>query len=153
MIGVLTPAEIEDVLQTQYIGRLGVAGEGRIYIFPVAYGYDGTFIYVHSHVGRYGGQKVRLMRAAPEVCFEVEQISSPVQWRTVLVHGTFEELTEGAVRDMAVAAILSQGDQPHPLSVAPYVGRPEEIVAYRIRPADKTGHYERDEVFPQRVAR
>jgi nitroimidazol reductase NimA-like FMN-containing flavoprotein (pyridoxamine 5'-phosphate oxidase superfamily) len=152
VIGALTLAEIEEVLQTQYIGRLGVTGEGRIYIFPVAYGYDGAFIYVHSHVGRYGGQKVQLMRATPQVCFEVEEISSPVQWRTVLVHGTFEELTQGAAREIAMAAILAQGDQPHPLSVAPYVGTPEEIVVYRIRPSDKTGHYERDEVFPQRAA-
>jgi nitroimidazol reductase NimA-like FMN-containing flavoprotein (pyridoxamine 5'-phosphate oxidase superfamily) len=150
MIGALEPAEIEEVLRAQFIGRLGVAGEGRVFIFPVAYGYDGTFIYAHSHAGRYGGLKVRLMRAAPEVCFEVEEITSPVQWRTVLVHGKFEELAAGRARELAVAAILSQGDQPHPLSVAPYVGTPEEIVVYRIRPAEKSGHYEWDEVFPQR---
>lgn len=147
MIGTLDGDEIEQLLRRQYIGRLGVSGLGHVFIFPVAYGYDGTYLYIHSHAGRYGGLKVGLMRANPEVCLEVEEIVSPLQWRTVLAHGTFEELTDPAERDTALAAIVAQADRSAPLSVAPYVGGAEEIVLYRIRVTQKTGRYERDAVF------
>ncbi len=147
MLGVLDSTEIERVLRAEHLGRLGVYGDGRVYVVPVAYGYDGTDVYAHSHEGL----KLHLMRAHPEVCFEVEQIESPARWRTVIAHGTFEELIDPAARDAALATILAQGGRPYPPSMAPYVDGPERIVVYRIRLAEKTGRYERDEVFPQHV--
>jgi nitroimidazol reductase NimA-like FMN-containing flavoprotein (pyridoxamine 5'-phosphate oxidase superfamily) len=143
MIGDLMHTEIDHLLRTHQIGRLGVHGDGRTYVFPVAYGYDGTFIYLHSAEGL----KVQLMRAHPEVCFEVEEIVSPAQWRTVMVHGAFEELTDAAARDTAMVAIVGQGAQPLVPSVAPYLKGPGQIVIYRIAVADVTGRFERDEVL------
>jgi nitroimidazol reductase NimA-like FMN-containing flavoprotein (pyridoxamine 5'-phosphate oxidase superfamily) len=147
MIGALDATEIERLLRSQQIGRLGVMGDDKPYIFPVAYGYDGNAIFIHSHVGDYGGLKVQLMRKHPVVCFEVEDITSPTEWRTVITHGTFVELTTEEERDTALAAILAQGEQPYAPSIAPYRGGPDQIVVYAIRLADKTGRYERDEVL------
>lgn len=144
MIGELTSMEIDHLLRTQQVGRLGVYGEGRVYIFPLAYGYDGEAIYLHSHEGL----KVRLMRAHPEVCFEVEDIVSPAHWRTVLVHGTFEELIDEAARDAAMAAIVGQGKQPLVPSTAPYIEGPERIVIYRIVITEVTGRFEQDTLLP-----
>jgi nitroimidazol reductase NimA-like FMN-containing flavoprotein (pyridoxamine 5'-phosphate oxidase superfamily) len=87
MLGELTMAEVERSLRRGQVGRLGVAGEGRVYIFPVSYGYDGTNTFVVSQEAL----KVRLMREHPEVCFEVEEIESPARRRTVMAHGRFEE--------------------------------------------------------------
>lgn len=145
MIGNLDSTEIEQLLTTEHVGRLGIYGDGRVYIFPVGFGYDGTHVYVHSSEGL----KVYLMRAHPDVCLEVEQITSPADWRTVLVHGTFDELTAPAERDAALTAIAGQGSGPYPPSVAPYLGGLERLVVYRIRPYEKTGRYERDTVFPR----
>jgi hypothetical protein len=80
MIGELTAAEIERILTDGHIGRLGVTDGEQIYIFPVSYGYDGEAAYLVSRLGL----KVRLMRAHPEVCFEVEEIDTPAHWRTVM---------------------------------------------------------------------
>jgi nitroimidazol reductase NimA-like FMN-containing flavoprotein (pyridoxamine 5'-phosphate oxidase superfamily) len=143
MIGDLTTVEIDHLLRTQQIGRLGVHGDGRTYIFPVAYGYDGRCIYVHSAEGL----KVRLMRSCPEVCFEVEDITSPALWRTVIAHGTFAELTAAADREAALAVIVGQGNQPLLPSLAPYTGGPEHVVVYRITLTEVTGRFERDEVL------
>lgn len=143
MLGALDATEIEQLLRRAQVGRLGVTGDGRVYIFPISYGYDGAFVYGVSHPGL----KIRLMRENPEVCLEVEEIETPASWRTVMVHGRFEELDTGAGRDAALAAIVSQGDEVMPPSIAPYIDGIEQMIAYRIRPSEKTGRYERDEVL------
>jgi uncharacterized protein len=143
MIGDLDQTQIEHLLREQQIGRIGIAGEGRVYVFPIAYGYDGRFIYSVSH----DGTKTRLMRGQPEVAFEVEAIESPAHWRTVLVHGTYEELTEESDRDHALATIGAQGQAPVPPSLAPYVKGGEATVVYRIRVREITGRFEHDQVI------
>jgi nitroimidazol reductase NimA-like FMN-containing flavoprotein (pyridoxamine 5'-phosphate oxidase superfamily) len=142
LLGELTDEEIEQQLRRQQIGRLGVTGAGRVYIFPVSYGYDGAFIYGHSQLGL----KIHLMRQHPEVCFEVEEVESPAQWRTVLTHGRFEELWDQPSRDIAFARIADQGNLSPP-SLAPYAGRSETLIMYRIRVTEKTGRFEHNEVL------
>jgi nitroimidazol reductase NimA-like FMN-containing flavoprotein (pyridoxamine 5'-phosphate oxidase superfamily) len=144
MIGNLNRHEIDQLLRAQQIGRLGLFGEGKVYVFPVAYGYDGDAIYLISREGL----KARLMRAHPEVCLEVADITSPAQWRTVLAHGTFEELTEQAGRDAAFAVIGAQGDRPLLPSMAPYMDGIEAIVVYRINLTEVTGRFEQEPVIP-----
>lgn len=141
MYGELDTYEIETLLSRERIGRLGVHSEERVYVFPICYGYDGGFIYLVSH----DGLKVRLMRSHPEACLEVDQVSSPAEWRSVLVHGRFEELTDEAARDAAMAVIVGQGDTALPSSIAPYVDGPENIVAYRLQITEVTGRYERSQ--------
>jgi uncharacterized protein len=142
MLGELTADEIDHLLRRQQLGRVGVAGEGRVFIFPIAYGYDGAFIYGHSQLGL----KVRLMREHPEVCFEVEDVVSPAHWQSVMVHGTYEELWEEASRDAALAQIAAQGEVA-PLSLAPYTGPVETLIVYRIRMTETTGRLEHDDVL------
>jgi nitroimidazol reductase NimA-like FMN-containing flavoprotein (pyridoxamine 5'-phosphate oxidase superfamily) len=142
MIGALTAEAIEGVLSRQAIGRLGLSGDDRIYIFPVQYGYDGTCLYLISREGH----KLDLLRADPRVCLEVEEIESPARWRTVLVHGRFDELAEEADRDHALAVIGEQAGMLPP-SIAPYLDGPEHVVVYRVRIAEKTGRFEDDQVF------
>jgi uncharacterized protein len=144
MIGNLNFHEIDHLLRTQQIGRLGLTGEGKVYVFPVAYGYDGTAIYLVSREGL----KVRLMRAQPEVCLEVDGITTPAQWRSVLAHGTFEELTEEFDRDRALAVIGAQGEQPLLPSMAPYLDGPEAIVVFRINLTEVTGRFEQEPALP-----
>lgn len=148
MIGELTAAEIERILTDGHIGRLGVTDGEQIYIFPVSYGYDGTAAYLVSRLGL----KVRLMRAHPEVCFEVEEIDTPAHWRTVMAHGRYEELIERDERDAAFALIAGQGQAVTPPSLAPYVDGPEVVVVYRIWFHTKTGRFEQDEVFGNHAA-
>jgi len=143
MYGALDTAEIEHLLRTHQIGRLGIAGEGRVYVVPVSYGYDGTSIYAVSHEGL----KIRLMRANPSVCFEVEEVESPARWRSVIAQGTYGELTDAAERPRALEVIASQGPAPLPPSLAPYLDGPARVVVFRVRLGERSGRFEHDEVF------
>lgn len=90
MIRDLDRKEIDDLLSSQVIGRLGCHADGRTYIVPLAYVYDGQgAIYFHS----LKGLKIRMMRANPHVCFEVDVVQDLANWQSVVVWGRFEELS------------------------------------------------------------
>lgn len=141
MLGKLTADEIDQVLLRHQLGRLGLAGNGQVYVYPLAYGYDGTYLYFQSQPGL----KVDLLRENPTVCFEVEDIQSPAHWRTVMLHGVAEELDDERDRDAAFAVITAQGDLT--FSLAPFTGAFAAPLVFRIRPTEVTGRFEHDDVL------
>ena len=135
VIHVLPPEGIEELLRTALVGRIaccahGEGEDGRPYVVPLAYGYDGEAVYAHSGPGR----KIRLMRAQPLVTFEVDQAEAADQWCSAIAEGGYEELADPGERARALAIIY-----PPPAAV-PELG-PETIV-YRIRLTAKSGRYE-----------
>lgn len=142
MLGTLTRAQIEEVLRAGTIGRLGVTADGRTYVVPITYVYDGTSIYGHTTVG----EKVRMMRKTSNVCFEVEDIKDMANWRTVITWGRYEELTG----DVATAAAKLIAARLGPLTTSatsgpagPSARAAKTHVSYRIRLAERTGRFER----------
>ncbi len=136
IIAVLPDNEIEQLLQTAVVGRIACCAhgrdgsEGRPYVVPLAYGYDGTAIYAHSGPGR----KIRLMRANPLVSFEVDAAEAPDCWRSVIAEGIYEEITEPAARARALEIIY-----PDP---ATRPALPADTIVYRIVLTSKSGRYE-----------
>jgi nitroimidazol reductase NimA-like FMN-containing flavoprotein (pyridoxamine 5'-phosphate oxidase superfamily) len=139
MFGDLSPEEIDRFLQQKRIGRLGTTGDGKVYITPVAYAYDGVYVYFVSHEGL----KVRLLRRHPMACLEIDDIQSPVSWRSVLVHGIYEEVTDEAERERVIDLVAGDRDPALPTSVAQYLEQRDQIVVYRLRIHERTGRYER----------
>jgi nitroimidazol reductase NimA-like FMN-containing flavoprotein (pyridoxamine 5'-phosphate oxidase superfamily) len=149
MLGELALTEVERLLQSEPIARIGCHVEGRTYVVPVAYVYaDGSLI-GHSA----DGLKLRMLRKNPDVCVEIEHVDDLANWRSVIAWGRYEELSgEEAERALDllmarfVTLITSETSQPsrattpstHARSVA---GRPS--VVYRIRLTEKTGRFER----------
>jgi nitroimidazol reductase NimA-like FMN-containing flavoprotein (pyridoxamine 5'-phosphate oxidase superfamily) len=88
VIGTLTPDEIDELLRSETIGRIGCYGYGRPYVVPITYAYDGVAVYGHSREGL----KLRMMRSHPTVCFEVDRTEALASWRSVIAYGTFSEL-------------------------------------------------------------
>ena len=136
VIHVLPPDDIEDLLRTAIVGRIaccahGVDGsDGRPYVVPLAYGYDGEAVYAHSGPGR----KLRLMRAQPLVSFEVDRAEASDRWRSVIAEGVYEELTDPAARERALRIVYPPPAAPPDL--------PPETVVYRLRLTSKSGRYE-----------
>jgi nitroimidazol reductase NimA-like FMN-containing flavoprotein (pyridoxamine 5'-phosphate oxidase superfamily) len=89
VLGQLTSEEIDQVLHSESIGRIGCYAFGRPYVVPITYAYDGIAVYGHSREGL----KLRAMRSHPDVCFEVDRMDSPSSWKSVIAMGTFAELT------------------------------------------------------------
>ena len=85
----LTRAEIDELLHEQVVGHVGCHVDGLTYVVPLIYAYDGEAVYVAS----IEGLKVEMMRANPMICFEVDTYG-PEGWRSVIVQGTYEELSE-----------------------------------------------------------
>jgi uncharacterized protein len=135
MIGILGPDEIDAVLRRQRVGRLACSANDRPYVVPIAYAYDGSAIYGCSMPGR----KVDVMREQPLVCFEVEEVISPVSWRCVLVEGVYEELADGDARRTALARLTPEGGR----AVAPSHSANGQLIVFRLRPVASTGRFER----------
>ncbi len=102
MIGELSRSQVDDLLREQVIGRIGCHTGGLTYVVPVIYAYDGESLYVAS----VEGQKIRMMRENPEVCFEVDEYEAG-SWRSAIVQGAYEELA-GADADRAIALLAKR---------------------------------------------
>lgn len=129
------PAEgIEALLRTAIVGRIaccghGRTGDGRPYLVPLAYGYDGESVYAHSGPGR----KLDLMRSEPRVTFEVDEAEASDRWRSVIAEGTFEEIKDPRQRDAALAVIYGANGVPDLGS---------QTVVFRIRLTSRSGRFE-----------
>jgi nitroimidazol reductase NimA-like FMN-containing flavoprotein (pyridoxamine 5'-phosphate oxidase superfamily) len=135
VIRILPDEQIEELLHTAIVGRIaccdhGAGGDGRPYLVPLAYGYDGEAIYAHSGPGR----KLDLMRAEPRVTFEVDEATASDRWRSVIAEGTFEEIADPEQRERAMRVIY-----PPP---APIPDLGAQTVVFRIRLTARSGRYE-----------
>ena len=141
MLGELTPAQIEQLLSDNIIGRIGCHAYNRTYVVPITYAYDGTYIYAHSQEG----MKLHMMRANPHVCFEVDRMDDYANWLSVIAWGTYEEL-HGAAAQNAIELLVDRIEPavsvPPGASVHPKSGL-IPAVAYRIKLEEKTGRFER----------
>jgi len=128
----LTRAEIEELLREQVVGRVGCHADGLTYVVPVIYAYDGGAFYVAT----IEGQKTRMMRANPRVCFEVDHYEGPGRWRSVIVQGSYEEL-EGEDARAALAALAARFSGRGPARRPGASGR--ETVVFRVAVREATG--------------
>jgi len=151
--GALDPQGIDDVLRTTIIGRLGCHAGGRTYVVPMAFVYDGHAIYVQSDEG----MKVAMMRANPDVCFQVDRIRDLANWESAEVWGRFHELTGREATDALTRlrsrfGSISASETPQPSTSAdaadlgsdhrPVCGGREAVMG-RIDILEKTGRFER----------
>lgn len=132
----MQPSEIDQFLRSQVVGRVGCHVGGTTYVVPVIYAWDGECAYVYS----VEGQKVRMMRENPKVCFEVDEYMAGGGWRSVIIQGSYEELGgDDAARTLHLLAERfarrssgsGNGQRPR--------GEGRVPVAFRIRAAELSG--------------
>jgi uncharacterized protein len=149
MLGELSDRQIDLLLQSQLIGRIGCCTGNKTFITPVTYVYHEGYIYAHSK----DGYKISVMRRNPEVCFQVDMIENMRNWRSVIVWGEYEELT-GNLDQLAGMEILADRFAPfilsetisatHRFTSAPLiVEKGIKAVVYRIKVREKTGRFEK----------
>jgi uncharacterized protein len=91
----LSRTEIEEFLRGQRIARLGCHTDGVTYVVPLIYAYeDGAVVAVTTE-----GQKTAMLRENSRVCVEIDEYDADGRgsWRSVIAHGTSEELDGEAV--------------------------------------------------------
>ncbi len=146
MFSKLNETQIDQILRTEAVGRIGCHAEGKTYVIPISYAYDDESIYAQS----VPGMKLDMMRLNPEVCFEVDRIKNASHWQSVIAWGTFEDL-KGAQATHALhlltqrmTALIAGGQSLHTMIRTDNPTR-EITSLYRIRLTEKTGRFEYDE--------
>ncbi|TDS14172.1 hypothetical protein DFQ03_2243 [Maribacter caenipelagi] len=86
----LNVKECVALLEQNYIGRLAYISGECPHIVPITYFYDLDTNTITSYSSQ--GHKIREMRKNTTVCLAVDEIASIANWKSVLLHGTFEEL-------------------------------------------------------------
>lgn len=151
MIGRLRDDEIEELLLSSVMGRLGCNDGEKMYVVPINYVYDGKYIIAHSLVG----MKIEMMRKNPNVCFEVDEVKDFTNWKSVIAWGEYQELVAERERyaamklfvDRMLRMKISETAAPPELSeqrVHPRSPGNIRPVIYRILLSEKTGRFEKD---------
>ena len=104
MFDTLSTQQIIDLVSNNVVGRLGCHADGRTYVVPISYAYDGDYIYARS----FEGLKLSMMRKNPKVCFQIDKMENMSDWKSVIVWGTFEELTDIKEREKGLKVLLSR---------------------------------------------
>lgn len=129
----MAPVEMHALLQTARFGHLGCAHNGRPYVVPMHYVYDGKELYFFTTEG----MKTQFMKGNPQVCLQVEEITDSSRWRSVMVIGRAEKLTNRGEMERAKKQIVERNPSLFPTisGTQPDArGRAVDIALYRIQP-------------------
>jgi nitroimidazol reductase NimA-like FMN-containing flavoprotein (pyridoxamine 5'-phosphate oxidase superfamily) len=151
MIGSLSYEAAKEVLQSNILGRIACNDGTKNYIVPVNYVFDGRHIIAHSVVG----MKIHMMRKNPKVCFEVDEMKNMTNWKSVIVWGEYQELTEERDRYAAMKLFVDRtmrmkiSETAIPPEIASQRLHPRspgniKPVVYRIVIEEITGRFEKD---------
>ena len=149
MIGRLSTEQIDELLVSNMLGRIGCYADNKVYVVPINYIYHKGDIIGHSVVG----QKISMMRKNPAVCFQVDELKGYNNWKSVIAWGEYQELTDSRERyeamklfvDRTMHMKISETAIPPEISAERLHPRsPGNIkpVIFRIRLNEKTGRYE-----------
>jgi nitroimidazol reductase NimA-like FMN-containing flavoprotein (pyridoxamine 5'-phosphate oxidase superfamily) len=117
----LNRAQIDEMLASELVGRIYAYHDDSLYVFSVE------------------GQKTRMMRQNPDVCFEVDRYDRPGEWQSVIVQGRFEQLS-GARIGWALALLASRFERLRASAGERRRRQPgAHTVAFRIRIREVTG--------------
>jgi nitroimidazol reductase NimA-like FMN-containing flavoprotein (pyridoxamine 5'-phosphate oxidase superfamily) len=149
--GNLTKDEMNNLLSSHYIARLGCCENGKPYIVPVTYAYDPFMQDIFGVSGE--GMKMQIIRRNPRVCIEVESIKDIANWQSVIAWGEMEELNGADARNTLhefVKKVTSLINDENDMQVKflrdiSYSGGEGKagVVVYRIRIKEWTGKFER----------
>jgi len=124
------------LLGTGRVGRLGFVAEGEPYVVPMDYVFEEMCIYAHSLLGH----KIRALRGEPRACFQVDRVADDLHWSSVMVHGTYEEITDPGERLLAYRKLLLRFPGLTPVEVIEDHGPPHpDVILFRIPVEAVTG--------------
>ena len=149
MLGKLNETEIDNLLLSQSVGRIGFTDGKKPYITPVTYVFDGKNIIGQTKEG----MKLDLIRKNPDVCFEVDIMSGMNNWRSVVVSGAFHELAGeqaekareylfGRVLTLMTGSVIHQHEHEE-ISEIDDSNRIKPVM-YQIEIKEKTGRFEKE---------
>jgi uncharacterized protein len=134
----MSSKEIYELLSQVGYGHLGCIHEDKPYVIPMNYYLEDSDIYLFTTVG----MKTHDMDANPEICLQVEALQDSLHWRSAIVNGRADRLTEQEDIDRAMQFIKKRNSTLSPAINRTWIdaeGRSEVIAIYRIHPSEMTG--------------
>lgn len=114
-------------------GHLGCSRDNHPYVVPMHYAYDSECLYFFTTEGT----KTEYMAANSEVCFQVEEVTDPLYWRSVMVIGRAERITKDEELKRAIELIKERNPTLTPAINETRIGswrRLNKIAVYRLHP-------------------
>ena len=136
MVNTLDSEEIQRLLQSARVARLGCISNGDPYVVPINYEFRDDAIYCHS----LPGLKISALRENQRACVQVDEIESDLRWSSVLAFGNYEELTDDAQRQEALTRLMQKYPMMTPVewSVV-HDADTQDIIVFRINIDRMTG--------------
>jgi uncharacterized protein len=135
----MSSKEIYELLHKVGYGHLGFIHAGKPCVMPMHYYLNGEDIYLFTTEG----MKTHDIDLSPEICLQVEEvIEDPLHWRSVIVMGQAQRLTEPAEIEPAMAVIKAQNPTLSPAVNRTWIdawGRSEIIAIYQVHISEITG--------------
>jgi nitroimidazol reductase NimA-like FMN-containing flavoprotein (pyridoxamine 5'-phosphate oxidase superfamily) len=110
---VTDPQELENIIRSSPVCRIGLCDGDQPYVVPVCFGYESGIMYIHSYPG---GKKMEIIRKNPRVCIEIDSGIEPVpaespcnrgmKYRSVIAFGTCRVLSGTDEKKNALKIIL-----------------------------------------------
>ncbi len=134
------------ILTDNYIGHLGYISGGYPHVVPITYYYDAATHTITSYSSE--GHKITAMRKNPAVSLCVDEISSVADWQSVLVHGTFEELSNIDAKHMlhqfseGVKGIIERSPEKNARFISDFsarISKDQAALVFRIKIEELTG--------------
>src|SRR6476660_6413404 len=100
----MSPAEMHALLQRESFGHLGCTNDGRPYVLPMNFAYDGKGLYFFTTEG----MKTQFIESNPPVCMQVEEITDNTHWRSVMLIGKAERITANEEMQQAMKLITER---------------------------------------------
>ena len=141
------------LLDSKYIGRLAYISGKSPYIVPVTYFRDPEEQCILGYSAK--GHKIDALKENGAVALQVDDIQSIQQWRSVLVHGQFEELNGSTAKKYVhkfaegVQNTIVKANGAKPKFIQDFTSRLQKgsiPIVYRIHIAEITGKYRDDQV-------
>lgn len=148
MLGKLSESEIENLLLSQSVGRIGYTDGKKPYITPVTYVYDGKNIIGQTR----RGMKLDIIKNNPFVCFEIDIMTSMDNWQSVVVSGNFMELIGKEAEEAreylfghVLTLMTNSSIHQHQHSSTGIIDDDNRIkpIMYQIQIIEKTGRFEK----------
>jgi uncharacterized protein len=130
--------EIYELLRKVAYGHLGFIHEGKPCVMPMHCYLEDSDIYLFTTIG----MKTHDMDTNPDICLQVEDIHGSQHWRSVIVNGRANRLTEQQDIDRAMQFIKELNPTLSPAINRTWIdslGRAEAIAIYRVHPSEMTG--------------
>ena len=89
MFKTLEDKEIRYLLENNFIGHLGYIYNNKPFVVPITFYYDEESKAIICYSA--DGHKMNAMRIHPSISIQINTINTITTWKSILVHGNFEQ--------------------------------------------------------------